>query len=82
MQGVCRPGRRALLRVHAAVHVDVDRLARPDVALEREAEHVEGDALGGEHPFDAARRLALAEHERPDAVRVAEAGDAVARRSA
>ena len=61
-----------------AVLVDEDRLARRHVAHQREAEHVERDALGGEHVLDAARGLALAEHERADAVRVAEADDAVA----
>ena len=75
--GRVAPGRHALLRMHAAVHVDVNCLAGPDVALEREAQHVEGDALRREHPFEPARRLALAEHERADAVRVAKAGDAV-----
>ena len=53
MQGVWRAVGHALLGVQAARLVDEHRLARRDVAHQLEAEHVERDALGGEHVFEA-----------------------------
>ena len=70
--------RRRLAAVQVAALVDEHGLARQDVALELEADGVERHALGSDHVLDAVRRLANAEHERPDAVRVAERDDAVA----
>ena len=60
-----------------AALVDEHRFARQDVALELEADRVERDAFGRDHVLDAVLRLAHAEHERPDAVRIAERDDAV-----
>jgi hypothetical protein len=45
---------------------------------ELEAQHVERHAFGGQHPLGAFRRLALAEHQRTDAVRDRETREAVA----
>ncbi len=70
--------RRALMRIEASVFVDEHRLAGPDVAHARKAEHVERDALRGQHVFGPFRRIAFAEHERADAVRIAKAEQAVA----
>ena len=78
MHGAWRVVADAHLRMQAAVHVDVHDFARRHVAHQLEAEHVERDALGGQHPFGALRRLALAEHQRTDAVRIAEPEQAVA----
>ena len=61
-----------------AALVDEHGLAGQDVALELEADGVERHALGRDHVLDAVRRLANAEHERPNAVRIAERDDAVA----
>ncbi len=58
--------------------VDEYRFARRHIAHQLEREHVECDVLGGEHVLGTARRAALAEHERADAVRIAKAQDAVA----
>jgi hypothetical protein len=76
MQGVWRTARRTARA--AAVLVDEHRLARRDVAHDLEAEHVERDALGGEHVLECPSACAPAEHQRADAVRVAEAEHAVA----
>jgi hypothetical protein len=48
------------------------------VAHHLEAQHVERDALGGQHPLGALLGVALADHQRTDAVRIAKAQDAVA----
>ena len=77
MHGVWRTGFGALLRMQPALLVDVDGLARAHVAQQLEAALVERDALRGDHVLAAARRVALADHQRPDAVRIAEADDAV-----
>ena len=61
-----------------AALVDEHGFARQDVALELEADRVERHAFRRNHVLDAVRRLANAEHERPDAVRIAERHDAVA----
>ena len=53
----------------AAFVVDHDELAQADFALEPGADEVERAGLGGEHPV----AVEPAEHERPEAVRVAEA---------
>ena len=71
-------GRRALLRIEAPLFVDEHRFARFDVAHPAEALHVERHALGGEHVFRTLRRLALAEHQRADAMRIAKADEAMA----
>ena len=69
---------RTLMRVELSVHVDENRLAGLDVALEFEAGDLQGDALGGDHvllrlagkeSFGAAR----AEDERANSVEIAEA---------
>ena len=60
------------------MRVDVHDFTRRHVAHELEPEHVERDALGGEHPLGALRRFALAEHQRTDAVRIAEGQQPVA----
>src|SRR5690606_38067241 len=67
----------ALARMDVAVHVDVDRLAGLDIAYQLEAQHVQGHALGGDAVFQAVFGFALTEAGRPDAVRIAEADDAV-----
>src|SRR5690606_32480873 len=58
--------------------VDINGLARQEVPLELEAERVERDALGRDHPLDAAARLPHAEHGGTDAVRIAERDEPVA----
>ena len=79
MHGVWRAAARALLRVEAAVLVDEHRLARRDVAHQLEAEHVERDALRRHHVFVAVARVSRSpEHQRADAVRIAERDQAVA----
>ena len=67
----------ALLGMQPALLVDEHRFARGDVAHQLERQHIERDALGGQHVFGAARRAPLAEHQRPDAVRIAKAQDPV-----
>ena len=64
--------------MQAPLLVDVDGFARAHVAQQLEAALVERDAFRGDHVLASARRVALADHERPDAVRVAEPDDAVA----
>jgi len=68
----------ALTGVQLAVFGDVHRFARREVADQGEAQHVEGHAFGRDHVLDAFVGMTLAEHDRADAVRVAEADDAVA----
>ncbi len=70
--------RHALLRVKSALLVDEHRLARRHVAHHVETQHVERDAFGRQHPLGALLRVALADHQRTNAVRVAKAEDAVA----
>src|SRR5205823_12379821 len=53
----------------AAFVVDPDELAQADLALELGADEVERAGLGGEYPV----AVEPPEHERPKAVRVAEA---------
>ena len=72
MHGVWRVVGAHCLRVQPAVLVDEHRLARRHVAHELEAEHVERDASEASMYSAPLRRLALAEHQRPDAVRIAE----------
>ena len=55
------------------MHVDIDDFTRGDIAHQLETEHVERNAFGGQHPFRTLRRLALPEHQRADAVRIAQA---------
>src|SRR3989344_650925 len=69
----------ALLAVHLAVHIHDDALARRDVAYQIESHDIERDRLRGEHVLRPLVGLALAEHQRADAVRVAEGEYAVAR---
>ncbi|MCY1389796.1 hypothetical protein D9M71_46000 [compost metagenome] len=69
---------RALAGVELAVLGDVHRFARSQVTDQGEAEHVEGDAFGGNHVFHAFVGVALAEDDRADRVGIAEADDAVA----
>ena len=63
--------------VGAAV-LDVDGLARRHVALELEAQNVDGVALRRHHDFLASIGVAQSEAQRPDAVRIAEGDDAAA----
>ena len=70
--------RHALLRVEAALLVDEHRLAGRHVAHHLEARHVECDALRRQHPFDAFLGLAVADHKRTDAVRIAKPENPVA----
>jgi hypothetical protein len=63
---------RALLAVEVPVHIDEDRLARRHVAHQPIPLHVQRDALGGNQVFGALAGLRGAEHQRADAVRVAE----------
>ena len=72
---------RALPAVEVALEVDQDRLARRHIAPQLVAQRIEGNALGRHEVFDAVLGLRLADHERPDAVRItegeqAEPGDA------
>ena len=48
------------------------------VAHHVESQHVERDAFGRQHPLGALFGVALADHQRADAVRIAETQDAVA----
>ncbi|MNZ96823.1 hypothetical protein D3C78_1160340 [compost metagenome] len=57
---------------------DVHRFARRQVADQGEAEHIEGNAFGGDHVLHAFVGMTLAEDDRANAVRVTEANDAVA----
>ena len=75
-RGVARGG-DALLRVEPAVLVDEHGLTGCHIAHQPERERIERHALGGEHPLGAARRAPLAEHQRADTVRIAEAENAV-----
>ena len=68
----------ALLRVQPALLVDEHRLARRHIAHQLEGQDIERDVLRGQHVFGAARRAPLAEHQRPDAVGIAEPEHAVA----
>ncbi|MNZ42049.1 hypothetical protein D3C78_596160 [compost metagenome] len=69
---------RALAGVQLAFGGDVHRLARRQVADQGEAEHVQRHAFRGDHVLDAFVGVTLAEHDRADAVGIAEADDAVA----
>ena len=66
------------LGVQLAVGRHHDRLARLHVAHQLEAQQVERDRLGGHRVLLTLRRLAFAEHQRADAVRVAEGNQAKA----
>jgi hypothetical protein len=59
--------------------IDEDRLARRDVAQHREAERLERDRFARGDVLGAAHRLLRADDERPDAVRIAEREQPVAR---
>ncbi len=59
--------------------IDEHRLAGLDIAQQLEAERVQRHALRGDHVLVALGRFAHAEHKRADAVRIAEAEDAVRR---
>ena len=79
MQGFSARVLGALLRVHAAVEVDEDRLAGRHVAHQLVAGALERDRLAGHHHLGATRRpVRFAEAQRPDAERVAEGQQAVA----
>ncbi|MNN39066.1 hypothetical protein D3C81_1530900 [compost metagenome] len=69
---------RALTGVQLAFFGDVHRFARRQVADQGEAEHIEGNAFGGDHVLHAFVGMTLAEDDRTNAVRVAETNDAVA----
>ncbi len=77
MHGVVTHGGHELLREQAALLVDEHCFARTDVADELEAVAGERDALRREHPLRTLRRILAAEHQRTNAVRIAEAEDAV-----
>ncbi len=79
MHGLSDGFSRALPRVQPAVVVDEDRLARRDVAHEPKAHALQRDRFGRDEIFATVVGVALAEHERPDAERVAEREHAVAR---
>jgi hypothetical protein len=64
--------------MQAPEHVDVDHLTRRHVAHQLETQHVERDALRGQHPFGAFRGFALTQHQRPNAVRIAEGQQSMA----
>ncbi len=66
-----------LLRMQTAQLIDEYGFARRDVPDDPKRLHVEGNALGGEHPFGAARRRALTQHEGSDSVRIAKPQNAV-----
>ncbi len=78
MQGVCRVQVDALLRIQATLLVDEDGLAGTHVAEQLEAQHVERDALRGQHVLAAVCAFTRADHERAYAVRIAEAENAMA----
>lgn len=62
----------ARLGMDVAVHVDEDRLARGQVAMQLEAAHVERHRLGGDHHLLAVTLVAGAEHHRANAMGVTE----------
>ena len=68
----------ALLAVELAVEIDEHRLARRDVAHELEAQRIQRHAFRRHQIFHALLGLVAADHQRTDAVRIAERQQAVA----
>lgn len=62
----------ALAGVHAPIEVEQHRFARRHVADALKIQRIQRHAFGGNHVLHAALGLAPAEHQRPDAVWVAE----------
>jgi hypothetical protein len=67
-----------LLSVETPLFIDEHRLAGRHVAHHIETQHIERHALGGQHPFGAFVAVALADHQRPDAVGIAKPQNAMA----